>query len=582
VFQHSKGPNVLKTSLLRLATLLPLFAAACAAGEDAASPPNDGESVQVSLTAIPATTRCVRFTAITAGREYVQTFDVTGLTSLNAPVRGLPSSQALSMTADAFAVACTALTPTTQATWLTSLPVAVTITPGVVPTVSFVLRPAGGVNGDVDFLFLAATPSTRAYPASVVGTTSAQAFTIQNIGPAATGVLAVSMTGTGASQFVIGANTCTASLAVNATCSITVTFTPTTAGAKAANVVITGTPGGTIGVPLSGTGVQPAVLALTPASQSYGTVAIGKSSPLVTYTLTNSGGPTTVAPTLTSSDATFAISSSTCGDILAQAATCTFKVAFTPTAAATKTATLTATAGTVTATASATGVGALAPAITLTPSAVAFGTLLPGTSAQQMVTVKNVGGFPLSGLSFYLGGASTAPYTLGSGCGPGDLPPNATCTFYINANPTDPGTANLPANATVLVTAGGANPASVMGTVSGTVSWPLQPNPTSFHFGSVKVGTTSSVVIRFTNISPTGAPAISPLNFTTGTSAFTVLSSSCGLGYGPAPGSFCDVTVRYNVPTTANVMSIDSLRATPIPGLGPLGVSVTLRGVSAP
>jgi hypothetical protein len=208
-----------------------------------------------------------------------------------------------------------------------------------------------------------------------------------------------------------------------------------------------------------------------------------------------------VAPTLTSSDATFAISASTCTDILAQAATCTFKVAFTPTAAATKTATLTATAGTVTTTASATGVGALAPAITLTPSAVAFGTLLPGQTYQRLVTVKNVGGFPLSGLSIFLGGTATAPYTLGSGCGPADLLPGASCDFFINANPTDPGTANSAANSTVLVTAGGANPASVMGTVSGTVSWPLQPNVTSYHFGSVKVGAASSVVIRFTNIS---------------------------------------------------------------------------------
>lgn len=574
---------MIKTSLLRFVALLPLLAAACAAGEDTVVLPTDGESVQVSLTAIPAATRCVRFTAITAGREYVQTFDVTGLTNLTAQVRGLPSSQALSMTADAFAVACTALTPTTQATWLSAAPVAVTLTPGVVPTVSFVLRPSGGVNGDVDFLFLAATPSSRTYPSIVVGTTSAQAFTIQNIGPAATGVLAASLTGAAANQFTIGANTCTAALAVGATCSITVSLAPTTGGAKAATLVITGTPGGTIGVPLAGTALQPAVLALTPASQSYGTVALGKSSPLVTYTVTNSGGVTTAPVTLTSSDATFAISASTCTDVLAQAATCTFKVAFTPTTAATKTATLTATAGTVTTTASVTGVGALAPALTITPSVLAFGTLLPGTSAQQMVTVKNVGGFTLTGLSMFLGGAMTAPFSVQAGsCGLTDLLPNTTCSFQVNANPTDLGTANSLASSTLLVTAGGANPASVMGTVSGTVSWPLQPNPTSFHFGPVKVGTTSTVVIRFTNISPAGSPAISPLNFTTGGSVFTVLSSSCGTGFGPAPGTFCDVAVRYNVPATANVQSIDILKASPVPGVGPNGVTVAIRGTSAP
>jgi hypothetical protein len=71
---------------------------------------------------------------------------------------------------------------------------AVTLTPGVVPMISLVLRPAGGVNGDVDFLFLASMPASKAFASTVVGQTSAATtFTIQNIGPTTTGALAASI-----------------------------------------------------------------------------------------------------------------------------------------------------------------------------------------------------------------------------------------------------------------------------------------------------------------------------------------------------------------------------------------------------
>jgi hypothetical protein len=386
--------------------------------------------------------------------------------------------------------------------------------------------------------------------------------------------------GTGANQFTIGANTCTAALAVGATCSITVSFAPTTGGAKVANLVITGTPGGTIGVPLAGTALQPAVLALTPASQSYGTVAIGKSSPLVTYTVTNSGGVTTAPVTLTSSDPTFAISASTCTDVLAQAATCTFKVAFTPTAAATKTATLTATAGTVTATASVTGVGALAPALTITPSVLNFGTVVAGNTSQILMTLKNTGGFPIDAPSVFVGGTSNGPFVADiTGCSGVPLAPNATCNFFVNVVAPDPGVATRVHNATLLVTSGGANPASVMGTMSTTVSWPLVPSPTSFFFTGVKAGTSSTVNLTFTNVS--GA-AIPPFNFTLAGPVFSIVSSTCGGGFGLAAGSVCNVVVRYSAPATAGVMSIDVLYAKPMPALGPNGVNVALRGTSAP
>jgi hypothetical protein len=56
-------------------------------------------------------------TTLAGGRTFAQDFAVTAGSSLTAMVRGLPANQALTISADAYAVACASITPTTQATW---------------------------------------------------------------------------------------------------------------------------------------------------------------------------------------------------------------------------------------------------------------------------------------------------------------------------------------------------------------------------------------------------------------------------------------------------------------------------------
>jgi hypothetical protein len=535
--------------------------ASCGRGDEAA-PPDGDERFEVALTAIPASTSCVRFTSVGGGRTWAQDFNVTGLANLTAQVRGLPANLALSVSADAYAVACTSITPTTQATWA-SLPVAVTLLPGVVPTVSFLLRPAGGVSGDVDFLFLAATPTTRTYPSTVVGQTAAAAtYTIQNIGPAPTGVLSASFIGTGTTQFAIVAatNGCGVSLSVNATCTLQVTFTPTTAGAKAATLVLTGAPGGTIGIPLTGTGLQPAVLAVTPTTQDYGTVGVGLASPAVTYTVKNTGGTTTAPVALTSSDAAFVVSGSTC-DVLALNQTCTFNVTFRPSAIATKSATLTATAGTATATATVTGNGVAAPALTLTPSTLAFGTVVLGETKQMPIMVKNVGGLPLTSFSAFVGGVNgSGPFIIDDrmcSMGP-SLAPGATCAINVTLAPDPNNTGfNTAVSTTLLVTTAGANPTSVMGTASGLETWQLSPSPQSVDFGPVKIGTFAAQTIRFTNVA---AAAVGPLTFSVYPAVYTITSNQCVGNFQLAPGGFCDVVVRYT--PTAQMSNLGAVSVT--------------------
>lgn len=520
---------------------------ACAPPPEGDMPDLGAESVQLALTAIPGGTSCVRFTTVAGGRSFAQDFNVTAMTMLTAQVRGLPANQALTISADAYAVACTAITPTTQATWV-SAPVAVTLTPGVIPTVSFVLRPAGGVAGDVDFLFLASTPASKAFASTVVGQVSATlTFTVQNIGPAATGLPAVSLVGAAANQFAIVTNGCTAALAANATCTLQARFAPTTAGAKTATLQVAATPGGTLPIALTGTGVQAAVLALTPATQDFGTVGVGRSSPPVTYTVSNTGGTTTTPVALTSSDATFAVSGSTC-DVLTQNQTCTFKVTFSPTAIASKSATLTATAGTVTAAATVTGNGVAAPALTLTPNVLDFGSVVVGEAKQLNVTVKNTSGFTLGPISAFAGGTSDlVPFVVNAfPCSfVGMLAPGASCVVPVTASSSiDLGPQLYPLAGTLLVTAGGANPTSVMGTASVTISWPMVSNPIVASFGQVKTGTSATKTIRFTNVGTKSVGPVTTLGVS-GNAAFTLVSDGCTTSAKYAPAAFCDVTVRF-------------------------------------
>jgi hypothetical protein len=102
-------------------------------------------------------------------------------------------------------------------------------------------------------------PATFAFPDTTATMTSApHAFTVTNTGTQPTGLLASALGGTDPTQFSIDTvtDTCTGmSIPVAGTCSISVVFAPTTAGAKSASLTLTATPGGTATATVSGTGL---------------------------------------------------------------------------------------------------------------------------------------------------------------------------------------------------------------------------------------------------------------------------------------------------------------------------------------
>lgn len=204
------------------------------------------------------------------------------------------------------------------------------------PTVAAVFSPIDDLRG-MEFLTgappapgVSLTPSPVAFGNQVLSTTSAaQVVTLQNIGTATLSITGLSTTGDFAQT-----NTCGATLAVAASCTISVTFTPTALGARVGNVSVTSNAASSPNlVPLSGTGISAPVgpvASLTPASVGFGTQQTGTTSPVQVLTLQNTGGAIlTIAGIAATGD--FA-QVNTCGPTLAPAASCTINVTFTPTA----------------------------------------------------------------------------------------------------------------------------------------------------------------------------------------------------------------------------------------------------------
>src|SRR5206468_1770224 len=93
--------------------------------------------------------------------------------------------------------------------------------------------------------------------------------------------------GTNPDQFA-QTNTCT-TVAAGGSCTVSVTFSPTTTGAKTASVSIASNAAGSPhSVALTGAGVAPA-LSVSPASLTFGSQTVNTTSAAQTLTVTNSG-----------------------------------------------------------------------------------------------------------------------------------------------------------------------------------------------------------------------------------------------------------------------------------------------------
>ena len=306
------------------------------------------------------------------------------------------------------------------------------------------------------------TPTSHDFGTVAVGSSSAsRTSTLTNNGTAA---LAITSIADDSDQYTTTEN-CPDSLPVNGSCTITMVFSPTSAGTKTATVTVNDNDPDATTIALTGVGQAAApapAVNLSAVNLAFPATNIGTTSAPRSVTLTNSGnGPLTITTiTVVGGNAgDFAkAASSTCdnGETLAPGATCQVDVTFTPTAAGSRSATLrfatNASSSPDDVGLNGTGVDpnppAQTPASSVSPAALQFGgesillgTLLGTDSETRFVSVTSTGTAPLAIGLVTIGGNNPGDFRVVSNTCTGQmLQPGANCVIGVVFHPTALGT----------------------------------------------------------------------------------------------------------------------------------------------
>jgi Beta-propeller repeat/Abnormal spindle-like microcephaly-assoc'd, ASPM-SPD-2-Hydin len=285
------------------------------------------------------------------------------------------------------------------------------------------------------------------------GTTSpAQTLTLTNGGAQSLHVTGISITGANSHDFAETSSCGT--LAANASCTISVRFTPTLVGTESATVSVTDDAANSPQTAsLSGTGQSSGggpSDKLSPSSLTFGTQLVGTSSVSQIVTLTNVGsGALTISKLAISGDFK---QTSTCGSSLAAGASCTMTVTFSPTTTNTRSGaiTLTDNAAGSPHTVSLTGTGTFAK---LSPISLTFAALKVGRpSTAQKITLTNTAKTALTVNSVTVTGANSGDFKETNTCGT-RVNQAANCTISVTFEPLATGSRS--ANISISDTGGG-------------------------------------------------------------------------------------------------------------------------------
>lgn len=381
-----------------------------------------------------------------------------------------------------------------------------------------------------------------------VGTTSAaQNVILTNTGSATLSIQSLAITGTNSTDFALfPSSTCGSTLAAASSCTISVTFTPTAAGVRTAQVAITDNAlGSPQSVTLTGTGTQAAVT-LSASSLTYSIpIDVGQKSVAQTVTLTNSGTDTlTFSSIAITGDINDFAESNDCLNPpanLAPNASCHISVTFEPTATGTRTGTVTINdnAPGTPQSISLTGQGVI-PTATLAPTILTFPSQLVNSAApSQSITITNSGSGPLLITSISITGANTGDFSQTNTCGT-QVGAGASCTITVTFTPTAVGPRT--AAVTVIDNNNGVNGNPDVVTLSGVGIAPIASlSSTSLDFGNQSIGTTSAA--QTVTLNNTGTAPLTVASIVSSSGEFGQSSSGCTPTV--AAGASCTITVTF-------------------------------------
>jgi hypothetical protein len=393
--------------------------------------------------------------------------------------------------------------------------------------------------------YASVNPSSLTYGTYGMWTTSpVQTVTVTN-----TGTNTLTFTGVGISvggSDFAQSNDCGA-VAVGATCTVNVTFSPSDGGARTGTLSFTHNGGGIANVNLSGTGQRPS------GSLSVGafpSTSVGSSSTAVA-TYTNTGiGPMPLSPPDASSvtgDAAFSFVSTNCTSWVAVGSSCATTIRFSPT-------TRNAVTGNFRvgdwnqwndAALSSTGLQA---AISLSAASLGFPNETAGRSSSQLsMTLTNSGNTTLTINNMYLSSSVTEFTVMSTNC-VGQRGPGGTCTVTVRFAPTSAGFKS----GTVAFANNGAGPSSF--TVDGTAYAPAVISSRSFSPTTITLGGTSTYAWTTTNATSVNVSCSGAVGITGGSP--TALNGSVTV-QGTSNGTGTCFIAAYNVLSTGTGDSIN-------------------------
>lgn len=309
----------------------------------------------------------------------------------------------------------------------------------------------GDANPEAQFVV---TPASLNFGNVVVGQSSTLTFTISNPGAATLGLYGINVYPNGAAspptEYTL-AGTCNPSssdvtVAAGASCTVTVTFTPTTAASYPATLTInnsvTNPEGATFAITGTGTSVSTTTATLLPSTVAFGSQTVNTSSAGASLTLSNTSSSTLSISGITiggTNPSDFS-DTTTCGATLAADALCTITVTFKPASAATFNATVSvadnASGSPQTATLSGTGTAVATATATLAPNPLVFPAVAVGTYSISTATLTNTGNATISNIvASFTGAGASAFSTYPSGSCGATLAAGDSCTWVLHFQP---------------------------------------------------------------------------------------------------------------------------------------------------
>lgn len=392
-----------------------------------------------------------------------------------------------------------------------------------------------------------------------MNSSNGETILLRNMGSAPLSISSITVNGDFAQT-----NDCGGSLAAAATCTISVTFTPTAQGAFSGSVVIDDDAAGAphtvtlYGAGEGGSSNDPApYAALTPSALTFPSVPVGRPSAAQNVTLSNAGN---ASLSIGNIQATGDFNqTNNCPASLGAGAVCTISVVFTPSVEGSRGGSLSVTdnAQGSPQTLSLTGTGTTGTLV-VTSTSLVFSSVQVGSSASQTVALNNTGNGPVSINGLEISG----DYSLINHC-PSPIAAGANCTMTVVFTPTAAGTLS----GTLSVTSGSQATQQNVSLSGLGLKSDLSASAAALSFSSVPLGSSATQAITLTNtgniaLSIGGVQVSGNFKQTNNCSATLSAGSSCTVNVVFTPTATGSLNGSLVITNTAGILQSITLSGT--------------------